>query len=138
VDTSSHATHRIPREQALVLTVADVMIANPKTFSSHVTVGEVRRTFEDTSQRVVLIVEGTNFRGAIERTALHPDVPDTAPALQYATTDIRASTPSSSIADAIRELECNAEPRLVVLGEDGQTLCGLLCFNRSSASFCVA
>jgi CBS domain-containing protein len=138
VGTSDHLTRRIPREQALALTVGDVMIAEPKTLAPNVTVGDVRRAFENASQRVVLIADGTSFRGAIERTALRPDAPDAESALPYATSDIRAVTPSTSIADAITQLERNAEPRLVVLSEDRQTLCGLLCFNRGSASFCVA
>ena len=45
--------------------------------------------------------------------------------------------PFNTSADAVELLDRNREPRLVVLDEDGQTLRGLLCFNQSSASFCV-
>jgi hypothetical protein len=68
VVAGDRSRHRIPREEALPLTVGEVMIARPKTFRSDVKVGAVR---------------------------------------------------------------------LVVLDEDGHTLRGLLCFNQSSASFCV-
>ena len=46
-------------------------------------------------------------------------------------------TPATPLTEAVELLDRNREPRLVVLDEDGQTLRGLLCFNQSSASFCV-
>jgi len=46
-------------------------------------------------------------------------------------------TPATPITDALELLDRSREPRLVVLDEDGTTLRGLLCFNQSSASFCV-
>ncbi len=60
------------------------------------------------------------------------------PAAQYANGDIPTVTPATTIADAVELLERSHEPRLVVLDEDGQTLRGLLCFNRRSASFCLS
>ena len=129
--------HRIPREQALPLTVGEIMIARPKTFRSDITVGEVRQAFEQSSQRVVLLVDGSTFQGAIERDALEPAAPDTAPAVALARRDVATVTPDTPLADAVEILDRNREPRLVVLDEDGRTLRGLLCFNQSSASFCV-
>jgi hypothetical protein len=41
------------------------------------------------------------------------------------------------IAEAIKLLDARSEPRLIVLDEDGATLRGLLCFNRSSSGFCL-
>ena len=113
------------------------MIARPKTFASDITVGEVRRAFEQSSQRVVLLTEGATFRGAIDRDALDPEAPDTAPAVGFARRDVATVTPATPLADAVELLDRSREPRLVVLDEDGQTLRGLLCFNQSSASFCV-
>ena len=113
------------------------MIAHPKTFRSDVKVGEVRRAFEQSSQRVVLLVDGSRFQGAIDRDALDPHAPDTAPAAAFARRDMVTVTPATSLADAVEVLDRNREPRLVVLDEDGHTLRGLLCFNQSSASFCV-
>lgn len=133
--SSSH--HRIPREEALALTVGEIMIARPKTYRSDIEVGEVRRAFEQSSQRVVLLVDGSTFRGAIDREALDADAPDSAPAATFASQDVATVTPHTPLTEAVELLERNREPRLVVLDEDGQTLRGLLCFNESSASFCV-
>jgi CBS domain-containing protein len=137
VVTGDQSRHRIPREEALPLTVGEVMIARPKTFPSDITVGEVRQAFEHSSQRVVLLVEGSTFHGAIDRDALDPEAPDTAPAVTFARRDVATVTPATPLADAVELLDRNHEPRLVVLDEDAQTLRGLLCFNQSSASFCV-
>ena len=129
--------HRIPLEQALPLTVGEIMVAHPKTFPSDITVGEVRQAFDQNSQRLVLLVDGSTFRGAIDRVALGADAPDRAPAAAFADRDIATVTPDTPLPDAVQLLERSREPRLVVLDEDGQTLRGLLCFNRSSASFCI-
>jgi hypothetical protein len=79
VVTGNQSPHRIPREQALPLTVGEIMIARPKTFRSDIKVGEVRQTFAQSSQRVVLLVDGSTFQGAIDRDALDPEAPDAAP-----------------------------------------------------------
>jgi CBS domain-containing protein len=137
VVTGNESRHRLPREQALPLTVGEVMIARPKTFRADVAVSEVRRAFEQSSQRVVLLVDGSTFKGAIDRRAIDPEAPDTAPAVPFARLDVATVTPATPLAHAVELLDRNREPRLVVLDEDGHTLRGLLCFNESSASFCV-
>jgi CBS domain-containing protein len=137
VVTGDQSRHRIPLERALPLTVGEVMIARPKTFRADVEVGEVRRAFAHSSQRVVLLVDGPTFAGAIDREALDPEAPDTAPAVAFARRDVATVTPATPLADAVELLDRNREPRLVVLDPDGHTLRGLLCFNQSSSSFCV-
>ena len=47
------------------------------------------------------------------------------------------ATPAMPIPEAIKLLDDQPEPRLIVLDEDGATLVGLLCFNRGSDEFCV-
>jgi CBS domain-containing protein len=137
VVTDDQSRHRIPRDEALPLSVGEIMIGRPKTFRSEITVGEVRQAFEQSSQRVVLLVDGSTFQGAIDRNALDPEAPDTAAAVTFARRDVATVTPATPVAEAVELLERNREPRLVVLDEDGHTLRGLLCFNQSSASFCV-
>jgi len=133
-DTSPH---RMPLEQALPLTVGELMIPNPKSLRADASLADVRQAFEQSRQRLVLLVDGTVFRGAIDRDAIDPEAASGTPAAQYANGDIPTVTPATAIADAVELLERSHEPRLVVLDEDGQTLRGLLCFNRSSATFCL-
>lgn len=137
VGVGEASPHRIALERALPLTVGEIMIADPKTFPSDVTVADVRLAFEQNSQRLVLLVDGSTFRGAIDRAALASQAPNGAPAVSYADRDVATVTPDTPLADAVKLLERSREPRLVVLDKDGHTLRGLVCFHRSSESFCI-
>jgi CBS domain-containing protein len=48
------------------------------------------------------------------------------------------TTPATPIPEALELLHAAAEPRVIVLADDGATLVGLLCFNRGSDAFCTA
>ena len=124
-------------DEAVVLTVGEVMIARPKTQPGDTLVGDVRRAFEQPSVRTVLLADDGVFRGAIERDDVPADAADDEPAITYADTEPVTATPATPIPEAIELLEDQPEPRLIVLDEDGATLRGLLCFNRGSDEFCV-
>lgn len=124
-------------DEAVVLTVGQVMMAQPKTHPVDALVGDVRRAFEKPSVRTVLLADGVVFRGAIERDHLPEDAPAHEPAARYADTEPVTATPAMPISEAIKLLDDQPEPRLIVLDEDGATLRGLLCFDRSSSEFCV-
>lgn len=130
-------TGRMASEEAAALTVGEVMIAGPKTHPADALVGDVRRAFENPSVRTVLLAEDGLFRGAIDREALPDDAPAGEPALPYAETEPVTAAPGMPVAEAIKLLDDQPEPRLIVLDEDGATLRGLLCFNRRSKEFCV-
>jgi CBS domain-containing protein len=124
-------------DEVIELTVGEVMIAEPKTHPADASVGDVRVAFEKPSVRTVLLAHDGVFRGAIERDKLPDDAPADEPAARYAETEPATATPGMPITEAIKLLDDQAEPRLIVLDEDGATLRGLLCFNRSSSEFCV-
>jgi CBS domain-containing protein len=127
---------RIPSSQALEMTVGEVMIDHPKTLSPEVSVGDVRRAFERASQRTVLLAENGIFRGAIERDGLPADAAEQEPAMRYAETQLPTATPEMPVVQALAMLEQRDEPRLIVLDEDGVSLRGLVCFNRTASGFC--
>jgi CBS domain-containing protein len=133
-DTSRH---RIPQDEAVEMTVGEVMISKPKALPADALVADVRREFEHPSIRTVLLVDNGVFRGAIQRDLLPGEAPAGQPAARYAETDPLTATPTMPIAEAIKLLDARSEPRLIVLDEDGATLRGLLCFNRSSSGFCL-
>jgi CBS domain-containing protein len=124
-------------DEAVILTVGEVMIARPKTQPGGALVADVRRAFENPSVRTVLLADDGVFRGAIERERLPADVPGDAPAVRYADTSPVTATPAMPIPEAIKLLDGQLEPRLIVLDDDGATLRGLLCFNRGSSEFCI-
>ncbi len=123
--------------EATEMTVGEVMIARPKTQPGDALVGDVRRAFEQPSVRTVLLADDGVFRGAIERDDVPADAADGEPAITYADPEPVTATPATPVPEAIKLLEDQPEPRLIVLDEDGATLRGLLCFNRGSDEFCV-
>lgn len=126
----------LSREQAAEMLVAEVMIAKPKTLPPSARVGDVRGVFEKKNVRTVLLVEGEEFRGAIERDRLPPTVADDEPALPFADAEPLTTTPQTPMRDVLKLLDGRDEPRLVVLDEDGVTLRGLLCADAGGTGFC--
>jgi CBS domain-containing protein len=124
-------------DEAVALTVGEVMIPKPKAHPADSLVADIRRAFENPSVRTALLADDGIFRGAIDRDGLPADAPETDPAVNYADTEPVTATPATPIPDAIELLAHQPEPRLIVLDEDGATLRGLLCFNRGSSEFCV-
>jgi CBS domain-containing protein len=122
---------------AWALTVGEVMIQRPKTLPADALVADVRQLFGRPSIRTVLLADGPRFAGVIERDGLPAGAPDGAPASDYIDADTLTVTASLPVSDAVKLLEGRAEPRLVVLDEDGATLRGLLCVNTNATGFCV-
>ncbi|MBV9682007.1 MAG: CBS domain-containing protein [Solirubrobacterales bacterium] len=125
------------REDALALTVGEVMIRAPKTLPAGASLGEVRRLFDRPNVRTVLLTEGGAFVGAIERDRMPVDGPDSTPARECAQPEPATATPRMPMFEALKLLEARDEPRLVVLDEDGVTLRGLLCANADATGFCI-
>ncbi|MBV9802973.1 MAG: CBS domain-containing protein [Solirubrobacterales bacterium] len=121
---------------AMAMTVGEVMIERPKTLPADARVGDVRQAFERPSVRSALLADGERFAGVVEREDLPSDAPDDAPASAYVRADAVTVTPAMPMRDAVALLEGRAEPRLVVLDEDGVTLRGLLCGNATATGFC--
>src|SRR6059036_202679 len=117
--TGDTTDRRIPRDDAVGMTVGELMIAKPKTLPSGSRVADVRHAFENPSVRTVLLADGDAFRGAIERELLPPEALADEQALTYADTDPVTASPSLPVPEAIELLDARAEPRLIVLDDDG-------------------
>jgi CBS domain-containing protein len=123
-------------DDALAMTVGEVMIPAPKTLPADALVADVRQAFERPHVRSALLADGDRFTGVIERDGLPADAPDDAPARAYLEAEVAMVTPATPMGDAVPLLEGRGEPRLVVLDEDGVTLRGLLCTNTTATGFC--
>jgi CBS domain-containing protein len=127
----------MPREIAEQLTVAQAMLNYPKTLRADATVADLRRMFERSTMRTVVLVDGQTFVGTVER----PDLPDAAadgePARAYARLDAERVTPERLIADVMPLLEQSREGRLVVVEDDGTTLRGMVCMRSAHDAFCT-
>jgi CBS domain-containing protein len=127
----------ITMDEAVALTVGEVMIREPKTLPSDALVADVRRLFERPSVRTALLADGERFAGVIERGALPTDAPGDARASDYVEADPLTVSPGLPMPEAVKLLDGRAEPRLVVVDEDGSTLRGLLCVNATATGFCI-
>ncbi len=127
----------ISLEEAVHKTVGDVMIRKPKTLPGDALVSDVRLAFERPNTRTVLLADEGRFVGAIERGGLPDDAPAHALAASYVEREPLTTIPATPMTVAMNLLENRAEPRLIVLDEDGVTLRGLLCGNRTATGFCI-
>jgi CBS domain-containing protein len=127
----------VARDEAVAMSVGEVMIRSPKTLPADASVADVRRLFERPSVRSALLVDGDRFAGVIDRGGFPVDAPEDAPALDYAQADVVTVTPATPMQEAIGLYDAQKEPRLVVLDDDGVTLRGLLCGNTSATGFCI-
>lgn len=113
--------------------VADVMLAKPKTVPPSASVGEVRELLANPSVQMLLIADGDRFRGAL--TELPPDADDDARALDFADTQPESLPPSASAEEAFARTAANPNRRVVVLDDDG-SLVGLVCLDETRTRFC--
>ncbi|MGZ6617795.1 MAG: CBS domain-containing protein [Solirubrobacteraceae bacterium] len=133
----SDAESTMTVDDAVGLTVGEVMLARPKTLPGDSPVAAARAAFARATVRTVLLADGVRFVGAIERSGLPDDAPDDAPARDFVEAEPLTATPETRMSDAMAMLEGRREPRLIVLDEDGVTLRGLVCANGSGTGFCI-
>jgi CBS domain-containing protein len=130
------ATSNLARADAIGRPVGEVMIRRPKTLGVDSTVAELRAQFHNPHVRVALFVDGERFAGL----AYPDDAPKSAaaagPASRYRRRDVPSIGADADVAEALAVMDRRGERRLVVLGADGVTLAGLLCLDKSGASFC--
>ncbi len=112
--------------------MADVMLRDPKTLPADVTVADARAAFENQSVQMLLLVEGTTFRGAV--TSIPEDAPAEAPALGFVDPAAPVVTRDMPASEALDRLERRASGRLVVL--EGDELVGLVCLAKDGVTFC--
>ena len=115
------------------LSVADVMLAMPKTLPGDTTVADARAMLANPHVQMLLLTDGAAFRGAV--TGIPDDADPSAPALEYAdpaTETIDAAEPAEA---AFARSSANPYRRLVVLDGEG-ALEGLVCLNARHTGFC--
>lgn len=117
------------------LTVADVMIREPKTLESKATVGEVRHLFQDDHVHLALVVQDGLLRGTLARADVRAAWADDVRVLALPQSEqpiISGGTPARI---AFARMVERRERRLAVVESDGR-LQGLLCLKRRMNGFC--
>ncbi len=117
-------------------TVGDVMLPGPEVHPPTATVADARRAFESPRQKLLVIADGDRYVGAVRRESTEGDAAADAPITSLETT-VPTLSPGDPTERIFAIVEANDLDRIPVVGDDG-TLHGLVCFNRSGQSFCVA
>ena len=117
------------------LTAADVMLTTPKTLPSDTSVGEAREALADEHVQMLLIADGTVFRGAV--TGIPEDADPLAPVVRHADPAAETIGPSEPAEAAFEQAKESRHRRVVVIDPDG-TLLGLVCLNTTLTGFCTA
>ncbi len=114
--------------------VGAVMIRDPKTMTTDVTVGEVKAVFRNDHVHMVLLTEAGVLVGTLVREDVH-DAPHAGRALPWAVLSGRTIPPSASAEEARGALVASGARRLAVVDDQG-VLLGLLCLKRRRTGFC--
>ncbi|HST16606.1 MAG TPA: CBS domain-containing protein [Gaiellaceae bacterium] len=114
-------------------TVADVMLAEPKTLPADATVADVRRVLDDHHVQLLLLADGGRFRGAIAE--IPADADDAAPAATCVQPDPATIGPGEPASVGFERAKENPHRRIVVV-DDHENLLGLLCLKESLTGFC--
>jgi hypothetical protein len=112
---------------------ADLMLRDPKALSGDATVAAVGSVLANPKVQMVLLADGSVFRGAV--TSLPADAPADAPALDYADPSPDTIHPDEPATVAFDRANASPHRRVIVLGDDGALL-GLLCLNARRTGFC--
>jgi len=113
-------------------TVGDVMVRRPKTLPADITVADARKAFENASVKVLLLVEGDRFRGAV--TAIPAEADPTESALTFVDESPVTVTADMPASEALARLDYKPNGRMIVLDEE--RLAGLVCLTSDGEQFC--
>ena len=136
MDQATCERAQLTMSEAAPQLVADVMVKRPKTLPGDATARDAREFFANPKVITAVLVDGTAFVGVLDRDDLPDLLPDEAPARAHARRNVATITPDRSMQDALAVLNADHSNRLVVLGNDGVTLAGLLCLDLQRAGFC--
>jgi len=121
-------------DQDVARTVADLMLSEPKTLPAGASVDDARRMLASGRTRMLLLVDGPAFRGAV--TSIPEDAAEDDAALTFVDAAAETLSPDTPTPDALGRLRASPHGRIVVLG-DGDRLLGLLCLNRDGTGLCT-
>lgn len=126
----------ISEEAASTQTVGEVMLRTPKTLSVNATLDEARAAFDNPKVVSALLVDGTAFAGLLDRSDLPSLLAGSVPIRTFARTTVPTVRAETPVPNALEIMGGYGTTRLVVLGDDGITLIGLLCLDRKRTGFC--
>lgn len=137
-DTASCERADLTRSDAAPKRVRDIMLATPKTLPANASVDDARAFFANPKVINAVVVDGSKFVGVLHRTDLPSLLPGNSPIRTIAKRDVPTITADRPATEAVDILDSRGATRLVVVGDDGETLVGLLCLDLQRSGFCGA
>jgi CBS domain-containing protein len=117
-------------------TAGEVVTVRGKELPADATVAEGRAIFASGSVRLIPLLEGGIYRGAVGRDDLE-DAADDAAIAEHAAAQPPIAAASDRVGDVVASLGNDAGRRVVVLADDGRTYVGLMCLDRDRTSLCI-
>lgn len=117
-------------------TVADAMIAIPKTLGVEISLADARHALCDTHVHMLLLTRNGILHGTLVRQDLRCELDPRRPAVTLATLAGRTVSPDRPLEEATSIMEGSMARRLAVTDRAGRLL-GLLCLNRTRQRYCT-
>lgn len=136
MDAATCEYPQIEREDAAPQSVRDVMLARPKTLPSSASIGQAREFFANPRIVAAVLLRGTEFAGLLLRSDVPAIANEALPVYTFARRDVPTVRPDTPMQEAMEIMDELGVARLVVVGDDGVTLAGLLCLDLHRSGFC--
>jgi CBS domain-containing protein len=117
-------------------TAGEVVTVRGKELPADATVADGRAVFASGSVRLIPLLDGEAYAGAVGRDDLE-GADDEAAIADHATAQPPTAAASDRVADVVAGLGADAGRRVVVLGDDGRTYVGLMCLDRDRTRLCI-
>jgi CBS domain-containing protein len=118
-------------------TIAAAITSRGKELSVADTVGAARRLLSRPAVRVLPVLDGTAYVGAVDRDAIPDEVDDAAAVVSVATAFVPTIPAAMPAELALAARDRRGENRRVVLDHDGFTYVGLVCVRSDRRRLCV-
>lgn len=117
--------------------IGEAITTRGKELAATDTVAAARRLFANESVRILPVLAGAAYIGAVARDAIGGDVPATAAITPFVSALLPTARAATSTAEALAALDLHGSTRLVVLAADGATFVGLVCLRSDRERLCV-
>jgi hypothetical protein len=117
-------------------TAGEVVTVRGKELPADATVADGRAIFASGSVRLIPLLDGAAYAGAVGRDDLD-GADDEAAIADHASAQPPTAAASDRVADVVAGLDADAGRRVMVLGDDGRTYVGLMCLDRDRTRLCI-
>ncbi len=117
--------------------IAAAITTRGKELSIDDTVADARRLLAAHAVRVVPVLDGAAYVGAVDRDAIGADAPPSAALGPFASPLLPTAAASTRVTEALATLDRDGGKRLVVLADDGVSYVGLVCLRGDRDRLCV-